>query len=231
VSKTWVAPRMWDGGRCIVIAGGPSLVTQFGIPDDVVATVRSGQAPLSTYSPFMSAIHDEHVIAVNNSYLLGDWPDICFFGDHGWWRVHRQALIEWPGLKVTNCPGLSDPAVARASNVRYLARDRNRKLGLSPDPGKLSWNFNSGSSAIDLAVHLGSSKVILLGFDMRYGNGGESHWHPGHGHDKKPNYARFMQGFPVIANDAQRLGVEIINCSPGTALVDFPVMNLSEALS
>lgn len=206
------------------------MTGQFDIPDAIVQKVRDKNDPTgpAQYSPYMAPIHNEHVIVVNNGYLLGEWPDICFFGDHGWYRVHREFLAKWPGLKVTCCPALS----GQPDGLKYLRRDPNRKLGLTDNPSRVAWGFNSGTSAINLGVHLGSRQIILLGFDMQPGLDGHSHWHLGHGNETRPrpNYARFMRGFPIMAKDATRMGVEIINCSPGTAITDFPVVNLKEIL-
>jgi hypothetical protein len=230
----WNVPRIWEKGRCLVIGGGPSMPFQFDIPLEVISMVRDKTNPLSVkdYSPFMSCIHSEHVIVVNNGYLLGDWPDICFFGDYGWYKSHCLNLANWTGIKVTCSPAFSDQTKAKAEGIKYLRRDPDRRLGLSENPHRVAWGFNSGSSAINLAIHLGCKQVILLGFDMNYGPAGESHWHQGHGNDNRPraNYARFMQGFPIMAKDAKRIGVEIINCSPGTAIKDFPIAKLKEVL-
>jgi hypothetical protein len=223
---------MWDGGRCIVIGGGPSLSDQFDIPNEVIINVRDKVTPLgpAAYSSYMEIIHNEHIIAVNNSYLLGEWIDICFFGDHGWYKVHRSALSQWPGLKVTCCPALADPALAKSEGIKYLARDKINKLGLSQDPTKVAWGFNSGSSAINLAVHLGVKQIILLGFDMAHSKEGNSHWHQGHGHKYRPNYPRFTQGFPVIAQQAAVLGIEILNASQTSVIDVFTKVRLKEVL-
>ena len=230
----WQVPRMWDGGRCIVIGGGPSMPSQFGIPNEVVAKVRDKSDPLgpSAYSSYMEAIHGEHVIVVNNGYLLGDWPDICFFADYGWYRVHRESLAQWPGLKIGACP----PLQGNSDGVKYLKRLNNSK-GFSLKPHLLNWNYNSGSAAINLAIHLGAAQIILLGFDMCRPEG-RSHWHQGHGNEllsdgrprPLPNYAKWARALTAIAQDAAKLGVEIINCSPGTVITAFPVANIREVL-
>lgn len=220
---------MWEGGRCFIIGGGPSMPGQFGIPDDLVARVRNAADPLGpeAYFPYMEAVHGEHVVAVNDAYRLGTWPDICFFGDHGWYKIHRQNLAQWPGLKATCCPALRE----NPDGIRYLRRDPNRKIGLSENPARVAWGFNSGSSAINLGVHLGPRQIILLGFDMDWPDG-RSHWHRGHGNNDRPrpNYARWMQGLAVTANDARRLGVEILNASPTSAIEAFPRVMLNEVL-
>ena len=79
----WQVPRMWEGGDVWIIGGGPSITKEFGIPDNIVQGVFKKELPLSAYSPYMSFLHDKHVIGVNVAYLLGDWVDMVFFGDKG----------------------------------------------------------------------------------------------------------------------------------------------------
>ena len=74
----WQVPKMWEGGECWIIGGGPSMPLQFGVPEDVVRGVLAGQLPFSTYSPFLSPIHDKHVIGINAAFLLGPWLDVIF---------------------------------------------------------------------------------------------------------------------------------------------------------
>lgn len=226
----WTVPRMWEGGRCFVLGGGPSLVSQFDIPPEVVDGVRDGSLEPSAYSPYMGALHAEHVIGVNNAYLLGDWLDMCIFGDWNWWVVHRPLFSQWPNLRVTCCPKFEDQALCSREGIKYLARDRDHKLGLSQNPRRLTWGGNTGAAAVNLAVHLGARQVILLGFDMGHENRGPTHWHKGHGHEKRQAFELFMRTFPVMAREALSLGIEIINASPGTAIRDFPVVELREVL-
>lgn len=220
---------MWAGGRCIVIGGGSSMPGQFGIPLDLVAKVRDKNDPLGpeAYSPYMEVIHSEHVIVVNNGYMLGGWPDICIFGDHGWYLVHRVHLARWPGLKVNCCRKDLD----QFDGIKYLRRDPDKKIGLSNNPHRVAWGFNTGSSAVNLAVHLGSCQIILLGFDMHWPDG-QSHWHRGHGNEHRPppNYAKWMEGLEAIAKDAQALGIEILNASPDSTIEVFPKVTLKEVL-
>jgi len=54
----WTAPRIWDGGECFILGGGPSL--------------RVEQ---------VSSLQGHRVIAVNQAYKLGNWIDVLFFGD------------------------------------------------------------------------------------------------------------------------------------------------------
>jgi hypothetical protein len=69
----WQVPRIWEGGDVWIIGGGPSITKEFNIPDEVVQSVLKKQSPLSVYSPYMSFLHDKHVIGINVAYMLGDW--------------------------------------------------------------------------------------------------------------------------------------------------------------
>jgi len=88
----WSVPRMWEGGEVWILGGGPSLTKQFDIPDNVVQDVMKGISPPSVYSPYMEAIHNKHVIGINVAYLIGEWIDMCFFGDNKFFMPHQHRL-------------------------------------------------------------------------------------------------------------------------------------------
>jgi len=59
---------------------------------------------------------------------------------------------------------------------------------------------------------------------------GRTHYHDFYGKvpkDKKP-YDRHLRGFNQIAIDAGMLGLEIINCTPGSAIEQFPFVPLEK---
>jgi hypothetical protein len=56
--EAWRIPKMWKGQTVFIIGGGPSLN---GTP--------------------LHLIHEHRVIGVNCAYMLGDWVDVCWFGD------------------------------------------------------------------------------------------------------------------------------------------------------
>jgi len=201
---------------------------QFGVPEDLIADVVSGAKLPSAYAPYLSPIHDRHVIGVNNAYQLGTWIDALFFGDCGWYLVHRFPLAKWPNLKVTCCKRFEKKNKQGREGIKYLAKDTSHRWGISPHPTRVSWNSNSGSSAINLAAHFGARRIILLGFDMSVD--GSTHWHRGHGNKAGPPFARHLKGFPQIAADAKERGIEILNASPVSAIQHFQVVSLKEAI-
>ena len=233
---SWKIPRIWEGGECWIIGGGQSMCKQFGIPHKIVQSVMKGESKPDVYSPYLSAIHKEHVIGINMSFQIGNWIDIMFFGDGSYFLNNKNQLAEFPGLKVC-----CDPKVKKYDWIKMVDRDLNKPRGLSSILGKVSWNGNSGAAAINFAVHLGCKKIMLLGFDMKLTEKNQQHWHNLYGRqsrlddpkDKKIRnlpFDKHLRGFPFILEDAKKLGVEIINVNPDSAIECFRKVNLSDVL-
>ena len=232
----WQIPEMWKGGECWIIGGGPSIPREFDIPEDVVQGVLSRELPLNAYSPYLSAIHHKHIIGVNAAFYLGSWVDIAFFGDGGFYFQNRKELLEFPNMLVSCNPALSNNK--KAIGVKFIRRDGRYRHGISFRKGSVSWNKNSGAAAINLAVHLGAKRIYLLGFDMKLGEGDLQWWHKHYKraqndkktHPKKLPFQNHLEGFPVIARDARRHGIEIFNISRDSAITNFPKITVQEAL-
>ena len=206
-------PRIWPEMTVFILGGGPSL-----------------------NDADFSLIQHRRIIGVNNSYgdpvhnkkgkLIGykprPWVDICWFGDGRWYSWHIKDLREFSGL-IAHC-------VPRLKNAVGLhSYTRGKPAGIETRQGFVAWNRNSGASAINLAYHLGASRVILLGFDMRRIDD-RANWHDDHPSPQKNPYHRFLRLFPKIAKDAGDLGLEIINCTPDSAIDQFPIMTLEAYL-
>lgn len=193
----WTVPRLWPGSTIYMLGGGPSLK---GLD--------------------ISCLQGQRVIAVNNAYRLAPWADVMFFGDCRWYEWHRNELGDFAGLKVTSCE-----AHANKPNLRVLRR-RNSPEGINTNPQFLSWNKSSGACALNLAYHLGAGKIVLLGYDMRRVDD-KCNWHDDHPIAKNPHHnpwERFLRPFPAIARDFERLHVEVVNATPGSALEVFPIV-------
>jgi hypothetical protein len=225
----WRVPEIWKDGTCIIIGGGTSLIDQFNIPTEVVEKVYTGVEDASVYSPYLSLIHDQHVIAVNMSYQLGNWIDVLFFGDDGFWKTQKEGILKFQGLRVS-----FESEKIRDDRVKLVSRNPRKKQGITFSPkGLLSWNFNSGAAAINLAIQFGAKRIILLGFDMYLDASNNQHWHKVYTsplHVVKESMKKHLQGFPVIAKDIEGTGIEIINCSPNSAIQCFRKANIWEVL-
>jgi hypothetical protein len=230
----WTAPSIWTDGECFILGGGPSMPRQFGVPEETIKAVMTGKQPASAYSEYLSPIHNKHVIGINNAYKIGDWLDALFFGDCGWYVVYRLALLELQCLKVTCCDRFANKSEKSSLGIKYLARNRKKTLGISEDPTTVCWNNNSGFAAISLAAHFGVKRIVLLGFDMTLDSSRVSHWHGSHHPQNKkppiPAFARHMRGAMFIQQDAERLGIEVLNCSDISTLTEFKKVNLQDVL-
>lgn len=199
VVKFWTVPRIWPDSTVYILGGGPGL---------------------SKVS--LSLIRDKRIIGVNNAYQFGDWVDVCWFGDASWYKKHITGLVNFAGLRVHSCN-----SYAERPGTHRLAR--GKPYGIETRREYISWNNNSGASAINLAYHFGVKKIVLIGFDMRTIDG-KNNWHDDHGSRPKDwnPYPRFMQGWKRIAQDARQLGLEILNATPDSALTVFPIVKLED---
>ena len=170
----------------------------------------------------MSAIHDQHIIAVNMAYRLGDWVDCVFFGDAGFLKTQQMEFFNFKGLRVSSAPNVTD----YSGRLKVVERDNVKKQGISFKPNCISWNQNSGGAAINLAVQFGVKRIILLGFDMKLDANNNQHWHKFYAGNLKTVHTTMkmhLKVFPLIANDLQGK-VSVINCGLDSAIECFPKM-------
>ncbi len=156
-------------------------------------------------------------ITVNTTYLLARDAEIIYACDAVWWAKYPDAL-DGPGLKVAMeaVPGTYPPTPDAVSILRNSGR-----TGFEPNPWALRTLNNSGAQAIQVAAHAGAARILLYGFDLR----GE-HWHGPHPrglvNQKASSLARWVTLYRGLAEALAARGVEVINCTPGSALDCFP---------
>lgn len=201
---------IWRGETVVILASGPSLTQA-----DVEA-VR-GRA---------------RVIAINDCYQLAPWADLLYACDSRWWssqyQFHVHAITSFAGRRFGMQERHPIPPWSPEWGVTLM---RNTGIeGLETDPSGLKNGRNSGYQAIGLAVHLGASRILLLGYDMSLGRGGKSHFFGSHPHGGPPMLTKFRLYFPSIAPPLKALGIEVLNCSRRSALTCFPKVALERAL-
>jgi hypothetical protein len=158
-------------------------------------------------------------IAINSTLRLAPWADMLYAADPEWWgHASNRDALAFPGLRVS------------CSAVRGVHQLRNSGVeGFDPDPMALRTGGNSGYQGLHIAIHGGAARVLLLGFDMR-----GCHWHGPHPAGFKvttsETYARWVTRFPALGKVARARGIEIVNCTPGSALQCFPMADLAEQL-
>ncbi len=190
--------RIWPGETVVCIASGPSL-TQADV-DWVQGRAR--------------------VIVINTSYKLAPWADVLYACDSRWWRWNAGAPT-FTGMKfaLTKDSG-------RWPGVTVLAKTGIE--GIETKPHALRTGANSGYQAINLAVHLGAARIVLLGYDMQTGYNGKQHWHKDHPNNQPSPYGTFARYFKSAVAPLEALGVEVVNCTPKSAITCFPCRKLRD---
>ena len=193
---------MIDFDTFVILGGGPSLTVED------VEYVRD----------------KARVICVNNSYTLAPWAFALYAADAHWIEWHDGA----PSFKGMKFSIESHDTTTRPG---WTALRNTGFEGLETEPKAIRTGFNGGYQAIGLAYHLGAKRVILLGFDMQSDANGRCHWHPEHPDGKVSPYAQFIGAFDTIVQPLKSAGVEVINCTPGSALTCFPSMPLRDVFA
>ncbi len=205
------------------IIGGGSSLNQTGLPfnSENAATI------LESISEDLEGIKDKNVIGVNAAFRLGEWVDICWFGDKRWYAWNKKHLQKFKGKIYCACPSLQNQEMITKAYGRSV-----RKQGIEVDSNLVSWNGSSGGCVLNLAYHLGARKVILLGYDMKRSSTCEHNWHDWHRIINQENnpYARFKRSFTALNTDLTRLGVEVINATPDSDLDVFNKKSLSDCI-
>lgn len=200
---TWTVPPEWVGETAFLLGCGPSLA-----------------------QAHTSQLRDAgRVIAINDAYLKAPWADVLYFTDRKWYQQHAEqvAAAFWGRHIVTLDNRLDGVKTLRSTG----------QTGLETDPACLRHGSNSGYAAIGLAYHFGATRIVLIGYDMQL-QGGQTHWR----HREKDAGEAFQRtltnvmlpNFSSLVTPLAEAGVEVINCTPGSALKVWPIESLDVVL-
>lgn len=199
--------RDWTGRAIAIVASGPS-------------TKSAGVERLEARLP---------VIAIKENVDLCPWADIVYGCDAPWWKS-RQGLPDYRGIKLAFDARLS----GRFPDINLVRIEKETDRILVDEPGVIGSGGNSGFQALNIAVQLGASKIILVGFDMNDQNLG--HWYGrnrgmGRSNPTEDNFRRWRAAFGAAAPDLKRMGVDVVNASPVTALTCFRRQTIAATLA
>lgn len=162
------------------------------------------------------------MIAVNRAYEVVPEAEVVYFSDLRFWTWHRQGLENHSGRKITSAWRIKEKGVEHVQITGLT--------GIDTESGKIRQGNNSGYGAINVAIHLGSQRIFLLGFDMNF-TGGCCHWHDGYPViNTEKTLKRMVAYFDTMVEPLNRLGVEVINLNPNSAIQCFPKLDLEETL-
>lgn len=196
---------LWAGAVAVAIGGGPTLT-----PEQV--DYCRGRAK---------------VIAINDAIRLAPWADLLYFADERWYRWHEAEVRAFKGQRAT----IENRHLAVELPGLWCFENAGVK-GLCLRPQGLMTGKNSGYQVINLALHLGVSKLVLIGYDMSAAPG-RTHWFGDHPVPGRPDrFAKVhLPMFEGLVDPLKRSGMEVVNATPETALKAFPSVRLEEALA
>lgn len=226
-NEIWTPLPLFAGATVFCLASGPSLT------QEICDRIRGRRA-----------------IVVNSSCALAPWADVLYFTDSGWYEPRRELVRTWPGWVVSmsrqaarelNAPG--EPAfrgLPRILRVKGIGDPTfpprlpgmPKRFGFPPAGSReIHQGRNSGNTAVSLAIALGAARVVLHGYDCRVVNGREHH----HDEYKGPRDLslydnEFRHAFDGWNEAARNSGVEILNCTHGSAITEFPFVDLDQVL-
>jgi hypothetical protein len=201
----------WSDVPAVVIASGPSL------SDEQLEHVQSVRWDREAC----------RVIAVNNTCSRVPWADCAYFGDYLALKCYVPKLRP-PAGDFQGEWWTQDKAGAERWGLNYVKSANRPGLGAQ----RVHLNGNSGFQAINLATLFGATKVILVAFDMQPGPAGELHHFGSHPAPLVQTclFDEWMHKAKAIAEDAQKRGIDIVNCSARTAMTAFRRADLTKEL-
>ncbi len=225
-------PKKFEGETAVVVATGPSI----------------NKEQISAIGSAWQDNHRVRIITVNNAYQIAPFTDIQIACNDNWWQYY---LAHDPLLKQLEADCWTRyKYIAESSGIDYI--DSIVKNGLSRDPSVIHINKGSGPMAINFATLYGFKKIILIGHDMKFAK-------DYNGRQKKVGstprhyfgeYPKSMQHFPQsqnsvdkngviiglidayqnMVNDLINMNVDVVNCTPDSALNCFRKSSLESEL-
>lgn len=175
------------------------------------------------------------VVVINETWRAAPWADLLYGCDLRWWQTRGPSAAEFAGERLTQINGEESPI--RQAEVRRTAEalglacvtSRNRP-GLGREAGTIHQGRTSGYQAINVATLRGARRILLLGYDYRL-VGQAVHWHGAHSrplsNPTASQLAGWAKNFTSMAKDLKAMGVEVVNCTAGSALTCFPMAEVA----
>jgi len=202
-SLFWSVPREWPGETVFILGGGTSVLNLD-----------------------LSKLAGRRVIVINTSYLTYPSADALVFSDPDWWGWHvdRKELKAFAGTIISLAAGKFD------KRFKPLMRFRPDN-GLATNRGAACINATTMTAAINVAMHYGAKRCVLLGLDGKAGNG-RTHHHEKHPYDQREgNWARHATDLNYVAKSAAKFGLECVNVNPDSAHRMFPFGDYEEEVA
>ncbi len=198
--RYWTPEPVFDGASVAVLGNGPSLSISSIIDLD-----------------------PRYVLAVNSAIRLCPNAHVLFSRDSSWCEKYSDLIDSaWSPLKVT-----TKIDAARERGMLLVRMERRESFAAVGHPA-IRYGISSGHAAVSLVIAMGAKEIVLYGFDGRMVEG-RSHWHDDYVEPRRDVYATFVRGWHGWNAAAKAVGCHILNATPGSAITDFPFLEMAEA--
>lgn len=206
----WAVEPIFKDETVICLASGPSLT------QEICEMIRGRKS-----------------IVVNSSCHLAPWADVLYFTDSSWYEQRRELVANWPGIVVSMSKTAKRELPDKVKRVQGEGDPSVRPVRFPPlGSSVIRQGRTSGHTAVSLAIAFGAKRVVLLGYDMRVVAGREHHHSEYTGERDLDQYAKdFVPAFNGWNAAARESGVEVVNCTPGSAVTEFSFADLDEVLT
>ena len=208
-------PRKFEGEAAIVCGTGPSL------NPEIIRTVNESGL---------------RVFGANRAHEIFDC-DVVHGCNYQFWDLYWPILKDKPCDKWTTRPGLD----GRYPGLNYI--EERWEDGLSREQHWIAAHHGTGPQLVNIAYLYGCTRILLVGWDMRF-----------HGKKSRTEYEkrRYLgedeltrNHWPMTGDNGEMegliremetikpedYGIEIINCTVGSAMQCFPFGDLNEEIA
>ena len=158
--------------------------------------------------------------------------DVHLACNYQWWDHYNESVQNFPCDKWTT----RTESANKYPDVNYI--EERWEPGISTNPNYICAHHGSGPQIFNLAYHYGVRTFILIGWDMRHE--GKRHYF-GDGEYPKPlqHFTKNLGPNGELTGLIKEMetirpedyGIEVYNCTPGSALTHFKAKELTWATS
>lgn len=175
-------------------------------------------------------LKDKLVICINSAYQQFPDATMLYWCDDSWACNHYENLMKHSCQLRFTSRHTADGFIIKDlfTNGNAAVIKRTGDFGLDCNVDHVRGN-NSGAQVINLLANMKVNRMILLGYDMNMKTG-KSHWHDGHGLAMIPHIYSdmFIPSVQSMSAGLKSLGIDVVNCSEGSALDCFRKQNFND---
>lgn len=196
-------------------------------PDSTIVCLGSGPSLTKTDIDFCRD-RGAKLLAVNDAYrLCGGEYDALYAAEQKWWQWNFPVgnIAGGPFKFSLNPHTIQHPP--KYMQYVHLVEATGEK-GLDPNPHGIRHGGHSGYGAVNLAYHLGASRIILLGYDMRTDAQGLHHFFGDHPDGTHLAYDVRRKLYQLLYEQVTAYKVELVNATVNSLVEGVPRRTLVE---